>query len=262
MRRRLVATAVACAVLVAGYGGPGAGPVAAGGGAPVDPAALPVVIVAGSGQDDANAAVTYAVLSSRLRRDGHPVFLFGLPGGGAGPFPPTAGALAAFVDGVLAQTGAPEVALIGHSQGGILGRYYIKHLGGAAVVDSMISLGAPHYGSELARLSVLLGDDCLGFLDCGSVVPGSAFLNDLNAGDDTIGDVRYTNIATVFETVVVPYTSGFLAGDGNNTNVTVQRACPLRLVEHNLLLATDGTVYSGIADALAHRPITLDCLAL
>ena len=45
------------------------------------------------------------------------------------------------------------------------------------------------------------------------------------------------------------------------TNVTIQSRCPLRVVEH-VLLATDGTTYSGIQDALAKRPITLDCLAL
>ena len=68
-----------------------------------------------------------------------------------------------FADGVRAQTGAARVDLIGHSQGGLVGRYYIKYLGGASEVDSMISLGAPHYGTSLANLANLLGlGSCLG----------------------------------------------------------------------------------------------------
>lgn len=90
---------------------------------------------------------------------------------------------------------------------------------------------------------------------------GSAFLADLNAGDDTIGNVSYTNFATVYDTVIVPYTNSFLANDGNNTNVTVQSHCWLRYVDH-VSIPLDGTVYSGIQDALAHRSISLNCFAL
>ena len=54
---------------------------------------------------------------------------------------------------------------------------------------------------------------------------GSSFLAHLNAGDDTIGNVSYTNFGTVVDAVIVPYTNSFLANDGNNTNVTVQSPC-------------------------------------
>ena len=40
---------------------------------------------------------------------------------------------------------------------------------------------------------------------------GSGFLADLNAGDDSIGNVLYTNIATVVDELVQPYTTSFLA---------------------------------------------------
>lgn len=45
------------------------------------------------------------------------------------------------------------------------------------------------------------------------------------------------------------------------TNVKVQSQCPVRTVGHLGLIA-DGTVYSGVADALANRAITLSCLAV
>jgi hypothetical protein len=90
---------------------------------------------------------------------------------------------------------------------------------------------------------------------------GSTFLNNLNAGDDTIGNVRYTNIASTFDEVVFPYTTSFLNNDGNNANVKVQSPCWARVVGH-IGLAIDGTVYSGIYDALRGQPITLNCWAL
>jgi hypothetical protein len=91
---------------------------------------------------------------------------------------------------------------------------------------------------------------------------GSSFLADLNAGDDSIGDVRYTNIATAVDELVQPYTNSFLvAGDGNITNSALQSQCWWRLPGH-LGLITDGAVYSGVLDALAKRPISYDCWAL
>jgi triacylglycerol esterase/lipase EstA (alpha/beta hydrolase family) len=90
---------------------------------------------------------------------------------------------------------------------------------------------------------------------------GSSFLNDLNAGDDTIGNVAYTNFVTAYDEVIVPYTNGYLKNDGNNTNVRIQSHCAARYVGH-VTLATDGTVYSGIQDALAKRSISLSCWAV
>ena len=90
---------------------------------------------------------------------------------------------------------------------------------------------------------------------------GSTYLASLNAGDDTIGDVRYTNIVSATDEVVIPHTTGWLANDGNNVNVRVQSPCFLRFVGH-IGLATDGTVYSGIQDALANRAMSLNCFAL
>jgi triacylglycerol esterase/lipase EstA (alpha/beta hydrolase family) len=222
----------------------------------------PVVIVAGTFTGQPIANVFYAPLAARLRADGYQPFIFGLPGGGLGDIATTSQTLDAFADQVRAQTGSARVDLIGHSQGGLVGRYYIKHLGGASEVDSMISLAAPHYGTTLANLASLLGlGNCLGVVACEQMAIGSSFLAALNAGDDTIGSVSYTNFATVFDAIVTPYTSSFLNNDGNNRNVRVQSPCFARIVGH-ITIATDGTVYSGIQDALAHRSISLNCFAL
>ena len=222
----------------------------------------PVIIVAGTFAGEGTADVYYAPLAARLRADGYQPFIFGLPGGGLGDIAVTSQALNVFADQVRAQTGAARVDLIGHSQGGLVGRYYIKYLGGASEVDSMIGLGAPDYGTSLANLATLLGlGSCLGVVACQQMAIGSSFLANLNAGDDTIGNVDYTNIASALDEIVTPYWNAFLNNDGNNQNVLVQSPCFLRVVGH-IGLPLDGTVYSGILDALAHRAISLNCFAV
>jgi triacylglycerol esterase/lipase EstA (alpha/beta hydrolase family) len=253
--KKLVASALVALLAATAVGAVGASPAAA---ATPDP----VIIVAGTSANQTLASVFYAPMAARLRANGYRVYIFGLPGGGLGDIAATSGSLNTFSDQVRAQTGAARVDLIGHSQGGLVGRYYIKNLGGSAEVDSMISLGAPHYGTSLANVARFLGlGNCLGVVACNQMAIGSSFLNSLNAGDDTIGNVRYTNLATKLDEVVTPYTTAFLANDGNNTNVAVQSQCWARLVGH-VTLATDGTVYSGILDALRKQPITLSCFAL
>jgi triacylglycerol lipase len=74
--------------------------------------------------------------------------------------------------------------------------------------------------------------------------------------------VAYTNIATVMDELVQPYTNSFLnAADGNITNRALQSQCFLRIVGH-LGLIVDGAVYSGVEDALEKRPISFNCFAL
>jgi triacylglycerol esterase/lipase EstA (alpha/beta hydrolase family) len=247
---------------VAGVGlapvGPGPTTAGAATAAPGDP----VIIVEGTGSSEPIVpAVDYNVLAGRLEADGYRAFVFPLPGRGLGDIAETSAAFAPFVDQVLAQTGAGRVDLIGHSQGGLVARYYVKFLGGATKVDSVIGLAAPHYGTQLANLAELHGLlDCVGYPFCQQVVTSSSFLAHLNGDDDTFGDVRYTNFVSRIDPIVVPYTNAFQRSPGA-VNVVLQQRCPLRIVEH-VTLALDGTTYSGIQDALAGRPISLDCLAL
>jgi triacylglycerol esterase/lipase EstA (alpha/beta hydrolase family) len=229
--------------------------------APAAPSRDPVIIVAGTFAGQPVASIFYAPMAARLRADGYQPYIFGLPTSGTQDIAVTAQALNAFADQVRAQTGASRVDLIGHSQGGLVARHYVKYLGGSSEVDSVISLGAPHYGTAVANVAKLFGlGNCVGIVSCQQMSIGSTYLANLNAGDDTIGSVRYTNIVSAGDEVVVPYTTGWLANDGNNANVRVQSPCFLRAVGH-IGLALDGTVYSGIQDALAGRSISLNCFA-
>ncbi len=54
--------------------------------------------------------------------------------------------LGALIEEICAQTGAPQVALVGHSMGGLISRSYL-HNGGASRIDRIITLGTPHHGT-------------------------------------------------------------------------------------------------------------------
>ena len=83
----------------------------------------------------------------------------------------------------------------------------------------------------------------------------------LNAGDDTIGSVRYTAIATKVDEIVFPYSTAFLANDGNIRNVAVQDQCWARLPGH-LGLILDGTTFDGVNDALKGNTVSMNCWAI
>ena len=208
-----------------------------------------------NGSADIDALIGERVRARRLRAK--------VSQSGLGDARDAAAALNSYADSVRSQTGASKVDLVANSQGGMISRYYIKYLGGANEVDSLVNLGAVNYGTSVANLAKLLGvGNCLGIIGCQQMSIGSSFLNNLNSGPDQIGNVKYTNIVTALDEVIIPYTNGYLNNDtANNTNVRIQSPCWARLVGH-VTLATDGTVYSGIQDALAHRAITLNCWAL
>lgn len=58
--------------------------------------------------------------------------------------------IAAAVDALRARTGAPQVALIGHSMGGLAARAYLRAYGDEAVA-CVVTLGTPHRGTVHAR---------------------------------------------------------------------------------------------------------------
>jgi len=247
MRRKLVAGLLA--IIVVAVGAPGTAASAA-------PAKDPVIIVAGT----LSPSFANEPLAARLRADGYQVWIYELPGLGLGDIAQTSQPLGGLVDQVRAQTGAAKVDLIGHSQGGLVARYYVKSLGGSSKVDRVVSLGAPHYGTYVANLVTFFGfGTCAGVVACHQMSIGSSFLNSLNAGPDVISPVKYTNIYTAFDELVRPVTNATLK-DGA-TNVKVQSQCWLRVVGH-LGLIIDGTVYDGVRDALRDAPVRMNCFAL
>ena len=162
MRGRFIAALVGVATLLGAVTATAATPAGA-----QTPPKDPVVIVGGFLTGQPIADIFYTGLADRLRADGYQAFIFGPVDFGTADIRDSSASLNQFVDGVRASTGAQKVDLIGHSQGGLTSRYYIKNLGGAAEVDSMISLASLHYGTSVANLgSFLLLGNCVGIAGC------------------------------------------------------------------------------------------------
>ncbi|MFD6639061.1 lipase family alpha/beta hydrolase [Micromonospora chalcea] len=216
----------------------------------------PVIVVGGL----SGISIAYEPLAARLRADGYRVSIYQLPNLGLGDIRESARALSSYVDRVRAATGAARVDLVGHSEGGLVSRWYVKYLGGAATVDQYVSLGSPQYGTYVANLVAFLGlGSCAGVIACQQMTIGSSFLADLNAGDDTPGPVRWATVRTWQDELVRPVDNALLA-DGA-TNVLVQAWCPLRVVGH-LGLVLDGTTYTVVRQVLAGAPVQPNCFAV
>jgi triacylglycerol lipase len=215
------------------------------------PVKNPVIVVAGL----TGPAVAYEPFAARLRADGFQVYIYQLPGLGFGDIGASAAALRTYVD----QLGFAKVDLVGHSEGGLVSRYYLRNLGGTTKVGRYVSLGTPQYGTSIASIiqALALGD-CLGIPACQQMAVGSSFLDALNAGDDTPGAVRYTTVRTLQDELVRP--TGNAAIDGA-TNVLIQAYCPLRVVGH-LGLVLDGTTYTIVRNALRDETIRPNCFAV
>ncbi|MFE9256908.1 esterase/lipase family protein [Streptomyces sp. NPDC006879] len=175
---------------------------------------------------------------------------------GLGPIDKSAEQLDAFVDKVLNATGAAKADLVGHSQGGMMPRYYLKFLGGAQKVNTLVGLAPDNHGTTLMGLTKLLpyfpgAKDLISAATPGLAdqIAGSDFLTKLNAGGDTVPGVNYTVISTKYDQVVTPYRSQFLSGS-NVRNVVLQDLCAVDLSEHVLIGLTDRIAFHEAANAL------------
>ncbi|MFI7412982.1 esterase/lipase family protein [Streptomyces sp. NPDC049627] len=226
----------------------------------------PVVLVHGTFE---NRYDNWAALAPLLKEAGYCVFALN-HGGESGPLLGTgdeaasARQLADFVDRVRSATGAAKVDLVGHSQGGMMPRYYIKNLGGADAVDKLVALTPSNHGTTFSGLGLLAraipgGDELLGVAcpACSQQLIGSDFLKGLNAGGETDPDVTYTVITTRYDEVVTPYTSAYLAAAPNVTNIKLQDLCPAEVVEHINISYNDlatRLVLNALDPAHARRP--------
>jgi triacylglycerol esterase/lipase EstA (alpha/beta hydrolase family) len=181
------------------------------------------------------------------------------------PVDSSAAQLSTFVAGVLAATGTSQVDIVGHSQGGMMPRYYLKFLGGASKVHTLVGLAPSNHGTTLGGLAVLASAfpgamDLLnaGCPACADQVVGSPLLTRLNSGGDTLSGVSYTVISTRYDEVVTPYQSQFLSG---GHNVTVQNLCAADISDH-AAMAFDPVVLHEVENALdpAHAT-TSNCLS-
>jgi triacylglycerol esterase/lipase EstA (alpha/beta hydrolase family) len=219
----------------------------------------PVVLVHGL---IGNMTSNWPTMSPLLKNNGYCVFALtygtapelGFPLGTLGGLRPielSAQTLSAFVDRVLAATGASEVDVVGHSEGTIMADYYAKFLGGAAKIGRFVGIAGLYHGTNVAGLARLeplarrlgvtapLDRYCQACID---VLDNSPFVAKLNSGPGgaAVRGVTYTNIMTRYDELVVPYTSGMLDA-ANATNIVVQAGCKLDFSDHLSIVAERNT---------------------
>jgi triacylglycerol esterase/lipase EstA (alpha/beta hydrolase family) len=101
--------------------------------------------------------------------------------------------LCGLVHAVLAETGATQVHLVGHSLGGVIIRYAVTMLGLDDVVAAAVTVASPHGGSPIARLGTST--------TAAQLRPGSSLLRQLEAAVRP-GRARWTAFSAGCDVVV------------------------------------------------------------
>jgi len=235
----------------------------------------PVVLVHGL---FANMTDNWQTMSPLLANNGYCVFALtygttsdppapGIEFGGLAPMEQSAAQLSAFVNRVLASTGARTVDIVGHSEGATMPDYYIEYLGGAAKVTRYVGISGVKHGTTLHGVGTLASE--FGSLfpgapdaiagSCGSCqqfLVGSPYIAKIEARAPA-AHVIYTNISTRYDELVSPYTSSFLAGP-NVTNITLQDHCALDFSDHLSIVSSPITgryMLNALDPAHARPPV-------
>jgi triacylglycerol lipase len=154
----------------------------------------------------------------------------------------------------LSAAAGSRIDLLGHSQGGMIGRWALKYWPDTRdLVDDYVSLAASNHGT------VVFAVQCATTPTCTAANwqqrTGSDFLSALNRGPQTWPGISYTQIYTRTDEVVVPNLdangSSSLPPDGDVRNIAVQQLCPTETVEH-FGMAYDNAAWLLGMDALSH----------
>ncbi|MBT2455114.1 triacylglycerol lipase [Streptomyces sp. ISL-86] len=142
----------------------------------------------------------------------------------------TARHLARRVEELCERTGQDRVDLVGHSMGGLVGRYYVQRLGGDARVRTLVTLGTPHSGTRVAP-----------FMDAHPLIrqirPDSAVMAELRAPAPGCR-TRFVAFWSEFDALMTPVgTARIEHPDLNAQNVQVTGIGHLALAAHPTVIA-------------------------
>jgi len=200
----------------------------------------PVLLIPGYGGN----TDSLQTLADQLETEGRAVEVVDAPGDGRGDLREQAENLAGAVDDALSASGSPTVDLVGYSAGGVVARWYVKELDGAASVRRVVTLASPHHGTDVARLGAEVGGSSCPEA-CRQLDPGSDLLTTLNAGDETPSGPLWAALWTEDDETVVPGSSGELDGA---VSFAVQDVCPGLEVGHGDMPQTPATVLMALAE--------------
>lgn len=195
-----------------------------------------------------------------------------IPVGGITDVGASARKIAAFIDKVLAKTGAERVGIVGHSEGGMLASYIPKMLPGMnAKISKVVGIAAGTHGTSFAG-AVYLADwanvrpqvdwvlKAFGCKACTQLITSAPMVRALNTGPIMQPGIEYTMIASRSDALVTPHNTpnsketAFIEEPGA-VNQYVQDFCPKSIVGH-IALVWDATVIRMVLNAF-DRPNAL-----
>lgn len=211
----------------------------------------PVLLVPGYG----GRTASLDPLAVALRAEGRAVTVVDLVGDGTGDLDAQAGHLADVADEVLRASGAPSVDVVGYSAGGVVVRLWVRDHGGATQARRVLTLGSPQHGTSVAALGAEVAGGCP--TACEQLLPDSALLRRLNAGDETPAGPAWATVRSDADQVVTPTSSAALDGA---LNVRTQDYCPDVATSHYELPA-DPVVAATLRSTLGAAPMSVPGVA-
>lgn len=106
------------------------------------------------------------------------------------------------IEDMKARYGVSQVELVVHSFGGLISRYYIQNMGGAAHVRNLVTIATPHQGTYVAYFGPGKSADQLKYK--------SPFIQALNAKGYAYPPVKYTSIWSNIDEIVIPQRSAVM----------------------------------------------------
>ncbi|HIW92727.1 MAG TPA: alpha/beta fold hydrolase [Candidatus Corynebacterium avicola] len=184
----------------------------------------PVVLIHGT----ISAKNQWQNLVLTLREQGYAVFAPDYGMHGTQDVLESATDIDAYLKQVLSATGAEKLDIVGHSQGGLIARYWINEMGGADKVHHLVTLSSPHHGTTVRGLlaDVLTANEATArvaesvvtrFMGPAGMqqVVGSPLITTMTTGPETRPGIRYSCLATRNDTTVVPFETAFLKADSD-----------------------------------------------
>ncbi|MCK2201622.1 esterase/lipase family protein [Corynebacterium callunae] len=206
----------------------------------------PIVLIHGSGASKGS----WEEMGGELRAKGWAVFAPDFGHRATAPIAESAAQIGAYIDAVLLVTGAAQVVLVGHSQGGVVARYWMRSYGGYMKVRHMVSLSVPNHGTLMGGIlhpltKVRTGEGTMERIMHRMFGPtgfeqlrGHDIIEFLAEGGDLDPGVTYTCVGTHFDPFIQPPEVAFLEvtedDDPNRVhNIWVEDDNPRAMIRHN-----------------------------
>ena len=157
--------------------------------------------------------------------------------------------LTSFVKAVLTYTGAAKADLIAHSLGVTITRsMLVQHPDLSQAIEGFVAIAGPNHGTTVCRrlwLVWLIGWD--DFVGCDELVPGSAWLSNLNGArgeHEATGPMRYMTIydGTGTDILYLPWLYWFPVGDQDSPALRGAQNVRIPGLTHDQLRTNDHAV--------------------